>query len=130
MEKLDIFIQELTLNNAHELKGLHVRKTKLDADIKALEEERNRVALEIGRKKNELNSIQQKIDNFASHEPVVTEHAMLRYIERVLGIDLVSIQERILTAQNRKAIEFAGNCKIKSEGVELVVKDRKVVSVV
>lgn len=119
-----------TASNPHELKGLQVRKAKLEAEIKALEEDRNKVSQDISRKKNELNTVQQKIESYTVIEPVVTEHAMLRYIERVLGIDLAEIQARILTQQNRQAIQFAGSCKIKSEGVELVVKDRRVVSVV
>lgn len=116
--------------DSHELKGLHVRKAKLDAEIKAIEDERTRLGQEVGRKKNELNTVRQKIDSFMAKEPVVTEHALLRYIERVMGINLEEIRGRILTEQNRKAIEFAGSCKIKSDGVEFVVKDRCVVSVV
>lgn len=118
------------MNNQHELKGLQVRKTKIEAEIKALDGERERCQQELGRKRNELNTVKQKIDQFAAREPVLTEHAMLRYVERVLGIDLQDVQRQILSEKNRAAIAFAGSCRIKAGGVELVVKDRVIVSVV
>jgi len=113
-----------------ELKGLQVRKTNLESEIKTLEAERDRYARESAAKKIELNSVIQKINNSTKKEPIVSEHALLRYIERVLGVDVDAVRAAILTEGNRKVIEFSGSCKIKSGGVELVVKDRCVVSVV
>jgi hypothetical protein len=55
---------------------------------------------------------------------------MLRYIERVLGVDLKDVEEAILTESNLKLIEFSPNCKIKSHGIEFIVKSKKVISVV
>lgn len=84
----------------------------------------------MSRKRNELVSIEQRIVPLSMTEPVVSEHALLRYIERVMGLDLDAIRQQILNDKNRAAIAFAGNCRIKSGGVELIVKDRTVVSVV
>ncbi len=76
----------------------------------------------------------QSVKTEKSLEPpkkaIVSEHAMLRYIERVMGVDLSVVEEEILNDHNRKAIDFAPSCRIKAGGVELVVKDRVVVTVV
>lgn len=118
------------MKNQQELKSLQVRKTKLEVEIKSLEKDKNIIIEEINNKKNNLNSICQKIKNLAIKEPIISEHAMLRYIERVMNINLKDIENRILTEENRKMIKFAGSCKIKSNGVELIVKDSCVISVV
>jgi len=116
--------------DAHELKSLQVRKNKLIPEIISKTNERDLLTKEIVSKKNELAAIEKRIENATLHDPVVTEHALLRYIERVMGIDLAEVTKRILSEQNKKAIKFAGNCKIKSEGIELIVKNKQVISVV
>lgn len=118
------------MKNRHELKLLQAKKTKLEVEIISLEKDQKQIAKEIDNKKRELNAICQEIESFANKEPIISEHAMLRYIERVIGIDLGDIEKHILSEQNRKLIDFAGNCRIKSNGVELIVKNRCVVSVV
>lgn len=116
--------------NTHELKGLQVRVAKLESEINLLEADKDSLVKTIGAKRSELNRLNQRIQAFNVSEPVVTEHALLRYIERVMGVDLKQITDTILSTQNRSAIAFSRNCKIKTNGVELIVKDRKVVSVI
>ncbi len=116
--------------NAHDLKQLQVRRTKVEAELKAANQDRESLSKRIHDLKNELNSLDTKIKNFSKSKPMVSEHAMLRYIERVIGIDLEDVKQQILTETNVKAIEFAGNCTIKCNNIELIVKDRCVVSVV
>ena len=118
------------MRDAHELKALQVRCNALEKDIADHEYDRDRLSKRLSELKNELNVVRQKIEKIGKSAPVVTEHALLRYIERVMGVDLDQIANAILTEQNKKAIEFAPSCRIKSNGVEFVVKDRTVVSVV
>jgi septal ring factor EnvC (AmiA/AmiB activator) len=118
------------MNNAHELKSLQVRADKLEKELHVLKEERERIAKQCVETSQTLNHVRQQIANFSKREPTVTEHAMLRYIERVHGINLAEVSAAILTEQNKTLIDFAGSCRIKSGGVEFVVKDRCVVSVV
>lgn len=118
------------MKNAHELKALQVRSNQLILTIDSLTQEKQKMDKEIAHKKNELKQLVEKINNFTKSSPIVTEHAMLRYIERVMGVDLEKITNDILTEQNIKTIEFAGSCRIKSNSVEFIVKDRKVISVI
>ena len=52
----------------------------------------------------------------------VTDHAVLRYLERELGVDIESVREAIAdkveSSAVRKLVEFAGGepCKIKADG--------------
>jgi hypothetical protein len=116
--------------NAHELKALQVQisKAKADAEIK---KENLKVA------NQEYNQILEKIKNLetrlkeASTEPLVTEHALLRYIERVYGIDLDVIKGDILTENTIQAIKTLGSGKYPiGSGLKAVVKGGNVVSVV
>jgi hypothetical protein len=118
------------MNKSSELKHLQVHADNLSNEIKLLDENRQSINKNINNKQQELNTINKKISEFTLSAPIVTEHALLRYIERILGIDLDKITNDILTEQNIKTIDFAGSCKIKSSGVEFIVKDRKVISVV
>lgn len=116
--------------SAATLKSLQTRAASISAEITANEEASKALSQKLVHLRSQLTATRTEIANLTKTEPVVTEHAMLRYIERVMGVDLQSITDAILTEQNRKAIAFAGNCRIKSQGVEFIVKDRKVISVV
>ena len=82
------------MKESHELKSLQVRKEKITLDINLLMQERTKADKEIYNKKNELKSITEKLNSISNKEPIVTEHAMLRYIERVLNIDLNKITKK------------------------------------
>lgn len=59
----------------------------------------------------------------------VTDHAIVRYVERVHGIDLDEIREAILADGVYDAV-CAGVSGIKKDGVEYVLADRRVVTVI
>ncbi|WP_211098404.1 hypothetical protein, partial [Azospirillum sp. B506] len=62
-------------------------------------------------------------------DPVVSSHALLRYVERVMGIDVKAL-ERSLHSQEVKAAIRAGATRITVDGIGLVVKDNVIVTVV
>jgi hypothetical protein len=119
------------MKDAHKLKSLQVAATNIAVQIRDASNEARSDKRRIDAMRKELESLNHRIESFSRSKPVVTEHAMLRYLERVIGIDLNTVSAAILTEQNRKLIDFSnGNCRIKSDGVEFVVKGRKVISVV
>jgi hypothetical protein len=62
--------------------------------------------------------------------PAVTDHAVVRYLERVLGYDVDGIREAILCESVRKAIKAFGTAKIPHpDGFRVVVEDRQVVTI-
>jgi hypothetical protein len=61
-------------------------------------------------------------------EPRVTDHAVLRYIERVLGFDVDAIRERIMTRQVRDAIRSRAGA-VTVDGYRYEIKAGAVVTI-
>ncbi len=57
----------------------------------------------------------------------LSDHALLRYLERVWGIDMDTVREEILTPQVVDAIR-AGASSVRVNGAMLVVEDRVIVT--
>lgn len=70
--------------------------------------------LELIRK--QISSVQEKIDNFGKDkETIISEHAILRYLERVKGLDIEEIKKEILTEEVKeiiKVLKLSLNVKI------------------
>jgi len=65
-----------------------------------------------------------------SSEPVVSEHALLRYLERKYNLDLEDIKREILTNDNVIMIKNMGNGKYPiSDGLKAVVKNNTVITI-
>ena len=52
---------------------------------------------------------------------IVSDHAVVRYLERVQGFDIDAVREAIVTPEVEKAIEL-GATKVRSNGVEYRIK--------
>lgn len=116
--------------NAHELKQAQVRITKLAAELAAERDELKRMKSCIDDKQCLLDDLNNAVKQ-ASMKPTITEHALLRYAERVLGMDLEAANADILSDRNIKAIKILGSGKYPiGNGCKAVVKGMTVVSVV
>ncbi|XVJ69926.1 MAG: hypothetical protein HEQ39_09895 [Rhizobacter sp.] len=121
-----------------EIEALRVEATAVATRIATKEDEAKALAICIRENQTYLNRCNQRIAKLSAQlaaqeqnkDVRVSDHALLRYIERAMGVDLDKFRAAILTEQNRKAIEFAGDCTIKSGGVEFLVKNRTVVTVI
>ncbi|MEW6732137.1 MAG: hypothetical protein AB1489_12485 [Acidobacteriota bacterium] len=121
------------IKNSHELKQLESRRDKLTVEVEHLLEQKRELDRTYCDKKKKLEEINKEIQKLrtTSPEPIVSEHALLRYLERVKGIDLHAIKREILTEQIVAAINQVGSCKISNgNGIKFVVKDRTIISVV
>ncbi len=113
-------VSELEAHVVH----LDLQKERIDQSISELKGQRQNVADELNRAKQELAKRKR-----CPEEATVSAHALLRYVERVLEVDLALLESHILSPANRAAIE-AGATKITVDGVALVVRDKVVVTVV
>jgi septal ring factor EnvC (AmiA/AmiB activator) len=105
---------------------LELRRDRIDHSLADLKRDRQQVT-------DQLNSARQALERQRSRkaapaEPAVSSHALLRFIERVLEVNVDMIREHILSPDNRAAIA-AGATKIIAGGVTLVIKDGVVVTV-
>ena len=113
---------------------LRHRREKLDQALDQLREEKGDISRSLNEASQALARVLQQEreerDRLARPEPElrISQHALLRYAERVLGIDFNMFEQVILTPANRAAIE-AGATAIKVDGIKLVVQNRCVVTV-
>ena len=118
--------------NTHELKQKQVRLAKLRAEIA---EENERLANEqrvLSNKRNEAQALQQAINDFleCQKDPIISEHALLRFFERVKGFDLEQVKAEILTEQVKVLIRQLGSGVYPVNGFKIKVKDGTVVTIV
>ena len=111
---------------AYELHRLSVVKAMLAEKLHraGTEQERDSLRQQLTQTNEELRKLHSP-----DGEPVVSEHAIIRWLERVKGIDLNQVRREILngrTAQIRKL----GTCNIKlPNGMKMVVRGHVVVTI-
>ncbi len=116
--------------NSQRLKHLHVRRNQLETDIEMHKRTLRDLEKEVSHKQAQLRSVEQQIDEIQNMRPMVSEHAMLRYLERVKGIDLKEIEKEILSDSVSDTIETISSGRIPiSKDMELIVRKKTVVTV-
>jgi hypothetical protein len=119
------------MNTPHDLKALQtrLREAKTEAET-CLERARraNDACSDALKRVKQIEASIRELEESAK-EPIVSEHALLRYIERFMGVDLESVRRAILTENAVKLIKFAKNGKINTDGRRLIVKNGTVVTV-
>lgn len=115
----------MSVRDSHLLKQLETRLSKLRAErdmTKQALQEAEAAHVAVGEK---VRAVEREIANLkdGSREPVLTEHALLRYIERVHGIDLDQIRAQMLTPAVAEQIRTLRSCRLPiGNGVTLVVE--------
>ena len=109
-----------------------IRKTLKELETRMVEREKA------------LSQIQQELNELADSNPVVSEHALLRYVERVLGINLKEAEKDIMSKENLEIInqlssgkipfmqlrvQFTARVVVKKDLV-LVVKNKTVITII
>lgn len=120
----------MSAKDAAELKGLQVRLQKARGDqdnAKAELADAQRKAAEANRV---VATLDEQIKSFTAADPVVTEHALLRYCERILGVDLEAAKAEILNPGRLAVIKAMGSGKMDMPGGrKMVFKNRAVVTI-
>ena len=122
----------MKISQAVELKGLQSQIEKEKNKLKLLEKEKIDISNQANECKQKINNINQKIKQLqdSNKDIIVSEHALLRYIERVIGIDLKDIEDNILNEADKENIKSLGNCKYPKDGFKLIVKNNVVTTIV
>lgn len=118
--------------NTHALKKLQSQLAQQQANLDALTLQRRSIDQQITAATKGLQTLRDKVRELeeAAEGLIVTEHAMLRYIERVFGIDLKELEGRILTSRLLEQVSQLGSGKFPiDDGVKAVVKGNKVVTI-
>jgi chromosome segregation ATPase len=119
------------IDATQEIKSLKTQILKLEAESKTLSDEIKGKQKDFSTVTNKIKTLKTKLETIqlSSAEPIVSEHAILRYLERVRGIDLEEIKKEILDDKAKEHIKFAKSCKIKRSDHTLIVRDNTIVTV-
>jgi hypothetical protein len=123
------------VEKSHLLKQYESQMAKLKAEISALENNIAQMRKELSLKYRLKSELLAKIQNLQQpNEIVVSEHAVLRYLERVQGIGLDEIRKKILTSSVVDLIDKleAGNGQypVKEGGFSIRLKDNVIVTII
>ncbi|QDH83723.1 hypothetical protein [Achromobacter phage Motura] len=114
-----------------ELKSLQVRLHEKTKELQALERNIAEYNSKRGKIFKDIAQLQFQIQDLTKKDLVVSEHAVLRYLERMYKFDLNEIKSQILTPQLIKTADTLGNGKFPTgAGFKAVVRDRVIVSII
>lgn len=112
-----------------DLKQLETLKTKAQDEVNDYSKQIEALVQKRKESQTMLSDIQKQINEILS-EVVVSEHAILRYFERVLGYDIEDIKNKILPEEIKPKIKELTNCEYPVDGFYIVSKNNKIVTVV
>lgn len=113
--------------NAHELKKAQTELRELEREANELIAEIRVKSKELERKQNSIESLKRKIERPTL---IVTEHALLRYLERRFNLDLTEIETHLKThVEPALYVSSRGSIPI-GDGLKAVYADGKICSVV
>ena len=114
------------------LKSLQTRKLQLESELASCRDEISYRSKRESNIQQSLRHINEEMSKLTEKQPVVSEHATLRYLERVMGIDVEGVKKKMLSERNKKIIKTitSGKIPLKDSGFTLVVKDKVIVSVI
>jgi len=119
------------IKNSQTLKQLNSRKAKLEVDIEQMRVSEKEIKDKLKKASEQMGKINLEITNATGTEPIVTEHALIRYMERVMEVDLDIVRNKILTEDLSAKIIALGSGKYSiQEKYFAVVKGMSVISIV
>ena len=117
------------MNSQHTLKELQTRKAKLQAELTRLNQEKGDIYKACKDTGKKIFGIVKQINNISAN-PMVIEHAVLRYLERIDGINIAAVKEKILNPKILKQINTLGSGKYPLIDKHLaIVRNKTIVSV-
>ncbi len=119
------------VSNAAKVKGLRTQLQKMTGDAEAMIAEIKVKQKEHGAKVTAIARIKHEIEACeAVHDLVVSEHAILRYMERVMGTDTEAIRDQILSPQVRDLVgKLGGSGSYPANGFQVVMRNGTVVTI-
>jgi chromosome segregation ATPase len=119
------------MNDVRKIKQLQSQISILTADVEVLKIDISNKQKEQHQKLQTIANLKKAIEAMNDSEVKVSEHAILRYLERVEGLDVSRVEKEILTDEVLKMVEtLGGNGKYPLKGFQLVMKDFTVTTIV
>ncbi len=120
----------MSVKTKETLKQLQTRLSKLQAEEEFLKIDSKEAQRKLSQCQARMAKVKEEMDTLKEVELIVSEHAVLRYMERAMDMNIDMIKEAI---QNNKMIKSAhsmGDGKYPmGDGLKAVIKDGVVVSI-
>ncbi len=116
-----------------ELKKLKAMRAQEEAELQALKLQEKNLRHDISVKRLNINSLNQRIEKIyrTNENAAVSDHAIVRYFERVMGVDLEEVTDKILPPEMEESVEIlgSGHFPVNDGEFKIVVKNGVVVTV-
>ena len=120
-----------TWSTSNELKNLTTQIKEIDTELTTLVERQSECSRRINDLRNRRIGLQKRIDDIKTGDDiVVSEHAYLRYIERVLGMNLGDLANEIVPDTAKQLIKTFKSGRVDCTSHTLIVEKGVVVSIV
>lgn len=122
------------MKESHLLKQFQSQLNKLEVEVESIKSEISLKNKEMNLKQKSIQELREKIQTLGKKKtPIISEHALLRYLERVQGIDLTAITSEILTPSLLELIDrlgTSGQYPVKEKGFSVKLKNNVVVTII
>ncbi len=115
-----------------EVKVARKRIKEIGVEISDLNAQKQRIQADITRRNNQIRKLKDRLKELEGVELTATDHAILRYLERVQGLDLDEIRKEMITDSLKKQVEVLGGTG-KFPGpnnTRFIMDNKRIVSVV
>lgn len=119
------------MKEARKIKGLKSQLKIMEGDAEALKIEMANKQREYNAKRNKIKALKEQIKIFENDRNIkVSEHAILRYLERVKGVSISDVEKEILTEEVIKMVEqLGGTGGYPNNGFKVLMKDFTVTTI-
>lgn len=124
-------MKNLALKQKEELKKLQSLLIKQKSEIDLIKRERQLINERLSVAERNLKNTEEELKKLKTgNKIIVSEHAVLRYLERTMELDLKAVESEILTEETIKQYKTLGNGKYPvSNGCKAVIKDNVVLTI-
>ena len=116
--------------NPPTLKQLQTQLATLKRESASAKERQREVQSLIQDLARQIQSVEKSIDTLTKLGPVVSEHAILRYLERVKGINIDDVRAEILPESVKATVCELGNGQYPVGNFKIRVRDGVVITVI
>jgi len=125
------------MNSTERVRLLKVRRKQLESELAAAQARIEGMKGEFGTQKELISDLHQQVYEvgqrlkYEEKRPLVSDHAIVRYFERIVGIDMDEVRGKILCEGTAAAVDRLGDGRYPVVGGgTAVVRNKVVVTVV
>lgn len=124
-------MKNLALKQKEELKKLQSLLIKQKSEIDLIKRERQLINERLSVAERNLRNTEEELKKLKTgNKIIVSEHAVLRYLERTMELDLKAVENEILSEEVVSQYRTLGNGKYPvSNGCKAVIKDNVVLTI-